>query len=169
VESEYLEEDYSGEAVELDANEATLLEKLFNPKYYLEEFERKMNGEIRRGNQWVKVRPALARSEFITKAIMNMSAIINTNNIMTNFDDEADFYSILVENVVAFLQAALDEPTIKPEDYFQVYLMYSNPLEMFARLVIGAHASDTIKQILTKTYKELPAPEPKGFSLFGGR
>jgi len=155
--------------VDLDVDNATILDKLFNPRYYLNEFEHKMNGEIKRGDKWVKVRPALARSEFIAKAMMNMSAIINPHTVMTKFDDENDFYSILVENVVAFLQAAVDEPTIKSEDYFQVYLMYSNPLEMFAKLVIDGHGSDTLKQILTNTYKELPIQEKSGFSLFGGK
>jgi len=164
-----MEELNFSENVDLDPTQVSLLEKLFNPRYYLDEFEHKMNGEIRRGDKWVKIRPALARNEFISKAIMNMSAIINSNNIMTNFRDESDFYNILVENVVTFLHSTLDEPSIKSEDYFQVYLMYSNALEMFAKLIIGGHASETIKQILTNTYKELPTPEKqKGFSLFGG-
>lgn len=133
----------------------SLLNKLFDPAPFLLEFERKMNGEVKKNNEWVKVRRSLAGSDFISKAVMNLSAIINTHSLMANFTEESDFYFILVENVKSFLTASLNEVTIKPDNYMQIYLLYSNPIEMFAKLVIGGHATDTIKQIMTNTYNEM--------------
>ena len=49
----------------------------------------------------------------------------------------------------------------------QIYLLYSNPLEMFAKLVIGGHATETIKQIMTNTYQELQREnKPERFNIF---
>ena len=51
----------------------------------------------------------------------------------------------------------------------QIYLLYSNPIEMFAKLVIGGHATETIKQIMTNTYNELVKDNnevKKGFDPF---
>lgn len=147
----------------------SLLNKLFDPAPFLQEFERKMNGEVKKNNEWVKVRRSLAGNEFISKAIMNLGAIINTHSLMANFTEESDFYYILVENVKAFLTASLNEVTIKPDNYMQIYLLYSNPIEMFAKLVIGGHSTETIKQIMTNTYNEMVKDNKKtkeGFDPF---
>ena len=157
------------EETEFDINNInnSLLTQLFNPSAYLLEFERKMNGEVLKNGEWVKVRRALAGSDLISKSVMNLGAIINTHSIATNFRDESDFYFILVENVASFLTQILNDVTIKPEDYMQIYLLYSNPLEMFAKLVIGGHATETIKQIMTNTYQELQREkQQEGFNIF---
>jgi len=148
--------------------DSSVINKIFDPEPIIKIYEKSMAGGVRMNKQWKKVRPALAGDDFIAKSSMGLRAIINPINMQSKKDAD-EYYSILIENVLAFCRMCEDEPTVYGKDYPQIFLLYSNSLEMFAGHVINGHSSDMLKQILTNTYKEVAELEPeRGFDPFAG-
>lgn len=139
---------------EMSDGENSVINKIFDPEPILKIYEKSMEGGTIINKQWEKTRSALAGNDFIAKSCMGLRAIINPINMLSHKTEE-EYYSLLVENVLAFARSCEDEPTIYAKDMPQIFLLYSNSLEMFAGHVIDGHSSEMLRQILTNTYKEV--------------
>lgn len=132
----------------------TLLSKIFDTEKAVENFKMSVAGfERQPDGKIVKVRFPIAGDAFISKAAMDLRAVLNEVGLLLDGDD--DFVAkMLFEKIFNFIRVLYDEPTVKQKDFMQLYLMYSNPLEQYLGIVENGSAKETLKQIMIGVYKE---------------
>jgi len=129
-------------------------------------FKQNLRGFQKIGNKWIKTQFPIAGDLFISKAYGNLNAIMTKGSILVD-GDETMLYNMLVENILNFIRVAYDDPSVYETDFTQIYLMYSNCLEVWLQCVDGGKGKEDVKQIMIGVYKYLEDKDTNDLGMFG--
>jgi hypothetical protein len=147
-------------------NDSAILKSLVDFKQQTYRYKQTLRGFQEIGNKWVKTQYPIAGDSFIAKSYGNLNAIMSEGSIMVD-GDETMLYNMLVENILNLIRVAYDDPSIYENDFTQVYLMYSNCLEVWLQCVDGGRGKEDVKQIMIGVYKYLEDKDTTDMGMFG--
>lgn len=140
----------------------SILEAVLDRERPLKTLQRRLEGKEEVNGEWKQLRLPRARDEIISLIIISLASIISSSNSFSDIHpDKAKV--IIYEKILEFEYLAVEEITIKNEDYETIINICDHALELFFSSVENGHMTNALKDIFSGSNTQVTKPQSDGF------
>lgn len=146
----------------------SILEAVLDRERPLKTLQRRLEGKEEVNGEWKQVRLPRARDEIISLIIISLSSVISSSHSFADIDpDKAKV--IIYEKILEFEYLAVEEVTIKEEDFETIINICDHALELFFSSIENGHMTNALKDIFSGSNNQIQKNEKEGFfkEMFG--
>jgi len=149
------EPDYEPDTQQGHIQNLNSVDRFFNTESLLYHIKMSLLGYRVDNGRYVNTGQGLARTPVVEKLINSLRSVINTENMLSRFQDEDDANTVLLEKCKECIYALYDDPTVDESDFEHMVNMLDHPMQLFVGIIQSGQGSESARQMLTGNYQNL--------------